>query len=83
MPDNIAVSNNAYTTYFNATTVDPTSMANTSNVGAGYTLADGTTAVTGALANLTAEMKEFYSNYLIKDVGPNLIHAQFLDAETR
>lgn len=77
MPDNIAVSNGAYTNYFNATTVDPTSMANTGNVGATYTGVDSTS----PLSNLTVEMKEFYSQYLIKDVGPNLIHAQFLESE--
>lgn len=76
MPDNIATSNGGYVNYLNATSVDPTSMANTSNVGASY-------ANTGSsvLAGLTAEMKEFYSQYLIKDVGPNLIHAQFLETE--
>lgn len=77
MPDNIAVSNGAYTNYFNATTVDPTSMANTGNVGASYAGVDPTS----PLSNLTVEMKEFYSQYLIKDVGPNLIHAQFLESE--
>lgn len=80
--DNIAISNDNYANYFNAGSIDAGDMAKTGNVGAGYKLADGTTAVTGTLADLSTEMKEFYSNYLIKDVGPNLIHAQFLDAET-
>lgn len=80
--DNIAISNDRYANYFNAGSIDTTDGVNTGNVGAAYKLADGTTTVTGALSNLSAEMKEFYSQYLIKDVGPNLIHAQFLDAET-
>jgi len=72
--------NGGYANYLNTAAVDPTSMANTSNVGAGYTDGSGNP-ITGALSNLTAEMKEFYSQYLIKDVGPNLIHAQFLETE--
>lgn len=77
MADNIATSNGAYANYLNTASIDPTSMANTGNVGATYSGVDPTS----PLSNLTVEMKEFYSQYLIKDVGPNLIHAQFLESE--
>lgn len=33
------------------------------------------------LAGLTPEIKEYYSQYLIKSVGPNLVYAQFGDKE--
>lgn len=74
------VSNGGYANYLNARNIDPASMSTTANIGAGYKDASGNP-VTGALSNLSAEMKEYYSQYLIKDVGPNLLHAQFLDDE--
>lgn len=69
--------NGGYANYLNTAAVDPTSLSTTSSVGASYTGVSDSS----PLANLTAEMKEYYSQYLIKDVGPNLVHAQFLDTE--
>ena len=69
-------SNNGYANYLNTGAIDPTSMSTTGNIANPY---DGTTGT--VLADLTPEMKEFYSQYLIKDVGPNLLHAQFLESE--
>lgn len=72
--------NGGYATYLNKAAIDPTSMSTTANIGAGYE-DENDNPITGALSNLSAEMKEFYSQYLIKDVGPALLHAQFLDEE--
>lgn len=60
--------------YFNGSTSPG---ANTQTIAAPYAGTSGT-----ELANLTPEMKEFYSKYLIELVGPQLIHAQFGEDES-
>lgn len=63
--------------FLNTDHIDATDMSTTANIGAGYGVASG-----NPLSNLSAEMKEFYSQLLIKDVGPALLHAQFLESES-
>lgn len=78
-PDPV-VSNGGYASYLNTGNIDPASMATRANVGTAYVDASGNP-ITGILGDLSTEMKMTYSQYLIKDVGPNLVHAQFLDEE--
>jgi len=66
-----------YANYLNAVDVDTTSPVTTGNVADPYSNTSSS-----VLAALSPEMKEYYSQYLIKDIGANLIHAQFLDTET-
>lgn len=55
----------------------PVSQQTTQNIASPYAgVSSGT-----ALYGLTPEIKEFYSNYLIKNVGPNLVYAQFGEKE--
>ena len=54
----------------------PITQQTTANIASAY--ANTSSSV---LAGLTPEIKEYYSQYLIKSVGPNLVYAQFGDKE--
>lgn len=72
--------NGGFAAYLNQVALDPTQMVTTANAGTAYVDASNNP-VTGILGQLSTQMKMVYSQYLIKDVGPNLIHAQFLEEE--